>query len=84
MISQGTDGLSQGDMLAGVMVGANMLTFNPLALTAFERYPELMEWVDSWWGKGNNSWLTPRDGMQVQAGLECMCGDPHPLRPMQP
>jgi hypothetical protein len=82
MISQGTDGLSRGDMLNGVMGGADMLTFIPLALTAVERQPELMEWVDSWWGTGNNSWLTPRDGMQVQAGLERMCGAPHPLRPM--
>jgi hypothetical protein len=59
MISQGTDGLSRGDMLTGVTGGAGMLTFIPLALTAVERQPELMEWVDSWWGTGNNSWLTP-------------------------
>jgi hypothetical protein len=36
-----------------------MLTFIPLALTDVERQPELMEWVDSWRGTGNNSWLTP-------------------------
>jgi hypothetical protein len=59
MISQGTDGLSRGDMLTGVMGGADMLAFITLALTAVERQPELMEWVDSWWGTGNNSWLTP-------------------------
>jgi hypothetical protein len=59
MISQGTDGLSRGDMLTGVMGGADMLTFIPLALTAIERQPELMEWVYSWWGTGNSSWLTP-------------------------
>jgi hypothetical protein len=59
MISQGTDGLSRGDMLTGVMGGADMLTFIPLDLTAVERQPELMEWVDSWWGTGNNYWLTP-------------------------
>jgi hypothetical protein len=59
MISQGTDGLSRGDMLTGVMGGAAMLTFIPLALTAIERQTELMEWVESWWGTGNNSWLTP-------------------------
>jgi hypothetical protein len=59
MISQGTEGLSRGDMLTGVMGGAAMLTFIPLALTAVERQPELMEWVDSQWGTGNNSWLTP-------------------------
>jgi hypothetical protein len=84
MISQGTDGLSRGDMMMGVMGGADMLTFIPLALTAVERQPELMEWVDSRWGTVNNSWLTPRDGMQVQSGLERMCGAPHPMRPMQP
>jgi hypothetical protein len=59
MISQGPDGLSQGDMLTGVMGGADMLTFIPLVFTAIERQPELMEWVDSWWGTGNNSGLTP-------------------------
>jgi hypothetical protein len=59
MISQGTDGLSQGDMLTGVMGGSAMLTFIHLALTAIERQSELMEWVDSRWGMGNNSWLTP-------------------------
>jgi hypothetical protein len=57
MISQGTDGLSRGDMLTGVMGGADMLTFIPLALTAVERPPELMGWVDSWWGTEDNSWL---------------------------
>jgi hypothetical protein len=34
MISQGADGLSRGDILTGVMGGADMLTFIPLALTA--------------------------------------------------
>jgi hypothetical protein len=43
-------------MLTGVVGGADMLTFIPLALTAVERQPELMEWVDSWWETGNTSW----------------------------
>jgi hypothetical protein len=89
MISQGIDGSSRGDMLTGVMRAADMLTFIPLALTAIERQPELMEWVDSWWGMGNNSWLTPegwyagssRIGMYVwcpppaaaDAALEQLC-----------
>jgi hypothetical protein len=80
MISQGTYGLSQGDMLTGVMGGADMLTFIPLALTVIERQPELMEWVDSWWGTGNNSLLTP-EGWYVwcpppaaaDAALEQLC-----------
>jgi hypothetical protein len=60
MICHVADGFSQGDMLTGVMVGADMLTFIPLALTAVERQPELFEWVDSWWGTGDTSWLTPQ------------------------
>jgi hypothetical protein len=37
MISQGTDGLSRGDVLTGVMGRAEMLTFIPLGLTTVER-----------------------------------------------
>jgi hypothetical protein len=44
-----------------------MLTFIPLDLTAVERPPELMEWVDSWWGTGNTSWLTP-EGWYAEPG----------------
>jgi hypothetical protein len=36
-----------------------MFTFIPLALIAVGLQPELMEWVDSLCGTGNNSWLTP-------------------------
>jgi hypothetical protein len=84
MTSQGTDGLSQGDMLTGVMGGADMLTLITLALTAIERQPELIEWVASWWGTGNSSWLT-REGWYAgsgQIGTYVWC--PYPLRPMQP
>jgi hypothetical protein len=42
MISQGTDGSYRGDMLTGVMGGADMLTFTHLALTSVVRQPELM------------------------------------------
>jgi hypothetical protein len=83
MICQGTDGLSLGDMLTGVMGGAYMLTFIHLALTAFELQPELMERVEYWWGTGNTSWLTP-DGWYAESGLigkYVWC--PHPRRPMQ-
>jgi hypothetical protein len=59
MICQGTDCLSRGYMLTGVMGGADMLTFIPLALTTVEQQPELMEWVDSWWETDDTSWLTP-------------------------
>jgi hypothetical protein len=60
MICQGTDGLSQGDMLTRFMGVAEMLTFITLSLTTVEQHPELMEWVDSWWGTGDTSWITPK------------------------
>ena len=39
MIAQGTDGLSRGDMLEGVMAGKNFLDFVPLHLSCRERSP---------------------------------------------
>lgn len=48
MIDQGSDGLSRGDMNEGVMEGEDMLSFVPTHLGAFERSPDLLEWVRSW------------------------------------
>jgi hypothetical protein len=48
MIRQGTDGLSRGDFSMGVMAGAPMLEFLPLHLSAFDRHPSLLTWVQSW------------------------------------
>ena len=50
MISQGTDGLSRGNLMEGVLGGSSMLEFMPLHLNAVERHPELLEWVRSWCG----------------------------------
>jgi hypothetical protein len=44
MIAQGTDGLSRGCLLEGVMKGENMELFVPLHCTAFERAPEMWAW----------------------------------------
>ncbi len=38
MIAQGTDGLSQGTFLAGVVAGKDMLSFVDLACTAVEHH----------------------------------------------
>ena len=38
MIYQGTDGLSRGDLLSGVMLGQHMLEFVPLNKSAMERH----------------------------------------------
>ena len=48
MIEQGTDGLSRGDMNAGVMIGNGMLNYVPLAKSALERGAGLREWILSW------------------------------------
>ena len=48
MISQGTDGLSRGDMLEGVLKGRDMLSFVPLHLSPIERDESLKEWIISW------------------------------------
>ena len=48
MIYQGTDGLSRGDLLEGVMKGKSMLDFIPLNESATERSPFLKEWIKSW------------------------------------
>ena len=48
MISQGTDGLSRGDMYEGVMRGESMLAHVPLHLSAVDRQPDLLAWIESW------------------------------------
>eukprot|EP00980_Cylindrotheca_fusiformis_P003889 scaffold863_cov100-Cylindrotheca_fusiformis.AAC.4 len=60
MIAQGTDGLSRGGLNEGVMGGEPMESFLPLHLTAFERSPELMPWVNSWAGP-DAVFLSPED-----------------------
>ena len=48
MIAQGTDGLSRGDMLGGVMRGDPMLKFVPLNRSAVDEQPNLMKWIEKW------------------------------------
>ena len=48
MIDQGTDGLSRGNFLEGVMAGNEMTSFLPLHLTAMDRSPILENWIRSW------------------------------------
>ena len=51
MISQGTDGVSRGEMLEGVMKGDAMLDFIPLGKGACERSNALLPWIQSWLGE---------------------------------
>jgi hypothetical protein len=48
MIAQGTDGLSSGILLEGVVKGEDMLSFVDLSQTAVERHPEVLVYVKSW------------------------------------
>jgi hypothetical protein len=45
---QGSDGLSRGNLLEGVMTGKDILSYIPLAETAIERSPYLLRWIKSW------------------------------------
>jgi hypothetical protein len=47
MIAQGTDGLSRGILLEGVVRGEDMLSFVDIARTALERHPGLLDYVKS-------------------------------------
>jgi hypothetical protein len=42
-------------MMNGVMGGADMLTFIPLALTSVKQQSEMMEYVNSFWGTDDTS-----------------------------
>ena len=46
MISQGTDGLSRGDLTSGVMAGDAFLSHIPFNKGAFERSSALKEWME--------------------------------------
>ena len=48
MISQGTDGLSRGDLLSGVMQGEEFLKFLPFNKTALERQKDLRNRITRW------------------------------------
>ena len=64
MISQGTDGLSRGDMLEGVLKGRDMLSFVPLHLSPIQRDESLKKWISSWAiqkGYKAPEFLKPRD-----------------------
>ena len=47
MIAQGTDGLSRGDLMTGVMAGSSMLFHVPLNRHCEERQPGVVPWLKS-------------------------------------
>ena len=50
MIAQGTDGLSRGSLMEGVMSGRDMLGYVDLSRTAVERSPGLISLIRDWTG----------------------------------
>lgn len=70
MIHQGTDGVSRGNFLEGVMAGSNMLHFIPLNKNAFERSDTLKDWIKTW-GPPNLklNFLHPQDWFDRSHGL---------------
>ena len=62
MIEQGTDGLSRGDMLEGVLMGDEMTSHIPLAESALERSSSLRGWLDSWFSGGKEIDIELLDG----------------------
>jgi len=69
MIAQGTDGLSRGDYSSGVMAGAPIFGFIPLHLTAFDRSPSLLTWVQTWAPTPDLTPLTPDDWYERGQGV---------------
>ena len=57
MIHQGTDGLSRGNLLEGVMKGEEMINFIPLHLAPLERCVGLESWIRSWATDGGDAAL---------------------------
>ena len=61
MIAQGTDGLSRGLLMEGVVAGKDMLSYVDLVKTAMERCPSVSDWVHSWVGDTSLQPLTPEE-----------------------
>jgi len=65
MIEQGTDGLSRGDIVSGVMSGETFLSFTPISKTAFERSHKLRAWLQAALPKGW-TWLEAKDWYELK------------------
>jgi hypothetical protein len=69
MIEQGTDGLSRGNLLEGVMEGKPMLSYVPLALTCFEGSSDMLRsWLSSWF-HATPTYLSPEGWFDVGHGI---------------
>ena len=75
MIAQGTDALSRGNLIEGVMSGESMLNFVALSKSAFERClargvsSGLLEWCQDWIGDTNLKPLAPLEWFNRRHGF---------------
>jgi hypothetical protein len=69
MISQGTDGISRGNLLEGVMSGKDMLEFVPISQSVCDRSPRFLEWMKSWIGMNDIEPLSPYEWTTRGQGL---------------
>ncbi len=84
MIAQGTDGLSRGIMLEGLVCGNDMLSFVDLSKTALERHQGVLDYVKSWLDSSLSSskllspeeWFREGHGMLVEKRTQGECGYP--------
>ena len=69
MIAQGTDGISRGYFLEGVMSGRDMLDYIPLNKSGINRYPKLLSWIQQWTDKGDLEPLVESEWLWKGQGL---------------
>ena len=69
MVEQGTDGLSRGNFIEGVMIGKSMIEFIPISQSAMERSPELLTWIRGWSSVPTLTPLTENDWMIQGQGI---------------
>ena len=70
MIEQGTDGISRGNMMEGVLTGRQMLAYVPIHLSAVDRDPNLLNWIRGWCGENDLAPLEPQDWLWKGQGLD--------------
>jgi hypothetical protein len=71
MIAQGTDGLSRGIMLEGVVCSGDMLSYVDLLKTAIEPHQGVLNYVKSWLDSsvGSSKLLSPEEWFQEGHGI---------------
>ena len=78
MIDQGTDGLSRGDLLTGVMAGDSMLFYVPLHKSSEERFPGAIDWLLQYTGGLQWKKLTPQQWFDEAFERGCFVWNPPP------